>query len=374
MKKKRISIIGVRAYPSDFEGTSGVEVYVQNVVDHLLKNRAVSFLLYTKSPYQHRTTKINYSVKIKSLFSVNSKVFESVWYSLIASLLSCSDGSETVWYQGPGMAVFAWLPKLFGKKVVVTIHGFDWERKKWNSVEKKIFFLIVRFVIFLKPTFISVSETMQSRFKKQFNIESIIALPGLTPCFLNTKKIARTLHSYKLKKKQYLIYVGRIVPEKRIDWILNAFIQTKTDDNDLKILLVGSHGNMKTYEQKLKKKYFQKSIIWTGHVSNEEKTILLSQANGFVFASEVEGGNPLSLLEAIAFRLPCLVPTESVTASFKSIDNVVFFNKNDYCSFRKKFCTVLKGNKTKRSHSLSERKFLEQYDWNKTSNLYATTL
>lgn len=32
-----------------------------------------------------------------------------------------------------GPAFFSWLPKIFGKRVVVTIHGIDWKREKWKS-------------------------------------------------------------------------------------------------------------------------------------------------------------------------------------------------------------------------------------------------
>ena len=32
-----------------------------------------------------------------------------------------------------GPAFFAWLPKMFGKRVVVTVHGIDWQREKWQS-------------------------------------------------------------------------------------------------------------------------------------------------------------------------------------------------------------------------------------------------
>ena len=32
-----------------------------------------------------------------------------------------------------GPAFFSWLPKMFGKRVVVTVHGIDWQREKWQS-------------------------------------------------------------------------------------------------------------------------------------------------------------------------------------------------------------------------------------------------
>lgn len=31
-----------------------------------------------------------------------------------------------------GPAFFCWIPKLFGKRVISTIHGLDWAREKWK--------------------------------------------------------------------------------------------------------------------------------------------------------------------------------------------------------------------------------------------------
>lgn len=32
-----------------------------------------------------------------------------------------------------GPAFFCWIPKLFGKRVISTIHGLDWDREKWRG-------------------------------------------------------------------------------------------------------------------------------------------------------------------------------------------------------------------------------------------------
>jgi len=32
-----------------------------------------------------------------------------------------------------GPAFFCWIPKLFGKRVICTIHGLDWDREKWRG-------------------------------------------------------------------------------------------------------------------------------------------------------------------------------------------------------------------------------------------------
>lgn len=50
-----------------------------------------------------------------------------------AALCSAFGRYDVVHIHAEGPAFFAWLPKLLGKRVVVTIHGIDWQREKWQS-------------------------------------------------------------------------------------------------------------------------------------------------------------------------------------------------------------------------------------------------
>ena len=53
--------------------------------------------------------------------------------SFFAALFSALGRYDVVHIHAEGPAYFAWLPKLFGKRVIVTVHGLDWQREKWNA-------------------------------------------------------------------------------------------------------------------------------------------------------------------------------------------------------------------------------------------------
>lgn len=53
--------------------------------------------------------------------------------SAFAALYSAFGKYDVVHIHAEGPAFFSWLPKMFGKRVVVTIHGVDWQREKWQS-------------------------------------------------------------------------------------------------------------------------------------------------------------------------------------------------------------------------------------------------
>ena len=46
------------------------------------------------------------------------------------------EGEEIFRYQAIGPATLAWLPRLFGRKVVATVQGLDWDRAKWGRLAR----------------------------------------------------------------------------------------------------------------------------------------------------------------------------------------------------------------------------------------------
>lgn len=370
----KISIIGIRAYPSEFRGTSGVEVYIDKVLSHL-KVSGLSWTLYTKALYQNGVN-ANSQCVVRKIPIIHSKTLESISYSFLASVLSCFDGSSTVWFQGTGMAMFCLLPKLFGKKIVVTVHGFDWERKKWSVLEKRLFYRVTKHVLHHADVITAVSDTMQKRLQDEFSIDSVVTKPGVE--FKNKSVNPDILSKYQLKKNKYILYVARLVPEKRVEWLLDAFLEYKRGKpSALKLVIVGSHGNLAEYERTLKEKYHHQSIVWLGFVANNTRDILLSSCRLYVLPSEVEGGNPLSFLEALSYNCYTLVPNESVTENFKSMKKVTFFNKNSFQDFKKKLFSLIDKNSqsVKSDTNDAETSMLRNmYSWKKTAEEYQKIL
>lgn len=372
-KKLIVSIIGVRGYPSDFEGTSGVEAYIQRVleagkVEHF---RNILFRVYVKSLYSDKSGYVDSNIKVTPTLTIRSKVFESVIYGFLSSAKACFDGSRVVWYQGTGMALFSWLPRIFGKKIVLTIHGNDWDRKKWNDYERLLFRLVTRIVLFCESSVVVVSDKMRKLISRQFDVDSVVVFPGYSS-YSEHSGLKEKIADYGLKDNSYLLYIGRLVPEKRIELLLNSYALVERKANASKLVIVGSHGNMPSYEQKLRSKYSKDNIVWTGFVEEDIKHLLLSKCSLFVLPSEVEGGNPLSFLEALGHNKYCLVPSGSVTKNFSSLRNVAFFKKNSKASFKNNLRNIIltQASNKKFSYSREEREVLRKYSWLEASKKY----
>jgi glycosyltransferase involved in cell wall biosynthesis len=366
----QISVIGLRAYPSDFKGTSGIEVYVENVLKEIsILNKNYNFILYTKVNYKHHKHNQK-NVKIKKIPTVKSKVLESVIYSLFSSISAGWDDSQIVWYQGTGAAIFSFIPWIFGKKIIVTIHGFDWKRKKWSNLERIVFSIATRLVLVYKITLCVVSEEMQRAIKSLYKVDSLVMNPGFY--LFSNLKYKNTDLLNNIVNKDFLLYVGRIVPEKRIDWLIESFSSLNKEKEEYQLVITGTHGNYPQYEKKLKSHFSDKNVIWAGYLSNMMRNILLANCSLFVLASEVEGGNPISFLEALGFSKYCVVPSGIVSDKYKKLTNVYFFSKNS----KKSLTEILRKASLKQereeqfTYSKKELSFLKNYSWKKTSKKY----
>ena len=72
-------------------------------------------------------------IRQKSVPTIERRGLAAVSSSAFAALYSAFGKYDVVHIHAEGPAFFAWLPKMFGKRVVVTVHGIDWQREKWQS-------------------------------------------------------------------------------------------------------------------------------------------------------------------------------------------------------------------------------------------------
>jgi glycosyltransferase involved in cell wall biosynthesis len=104
-----------------------------------------------------------------------------------------------------------------------------------------------------------------------------------------------------------ILFVGRIIPNKRIDELLRIFHAYKTLINPRsRLLIVGSYAGFEAYYtllQQLRAELRIPDVVLAGHVTNEELTAYYDVADVFLCASEHEGFC-VPLMEAFYKRIP----------------------------------------------------------------------
>lgn len=240
-------------------------------------------------------------VTLKAVPTLPGKGLAAVSSSFFAALAAAFSDAQVVHIHAEGPAFMSWLPKLFGKRVIVTVHGLDWRRQKWqNSLGKFYIRAGERMAVRFADEIIVLSRNMQRYFRDTYGRETVYIPNGVSrPAIWQPEEIRKL----DLKKDGYLLFLGRLVPEKEVHTLMEAFRDVKTDK---KLVIAGGSSDTDGYVSQLKAMAPGERIVFTGFAEGRLLQELYSNAYLYVLPSRVEG-MPLSLLEAMSFGNCCLV-------------------------------------------------------------------
>ena len=196
-----------------------------------------------------------------------------------------------------GPAFFAWLPKMFGKRVVVTVHGIDWQREKWQSgLGSKFIHQGEKNAAKYADEVIVLSKGVQDYFKETYGRETHFIPNGVNRPQIREANLIKD--KFGLKKDSYILFLGRLVPEKGIRYLVEAFKNVKTDK---KLVIAGGSSDTDSFMEELKDlAKGDDRILFTGFVQGTMLDELYSNAYIYTLPSDLEG-MPLSLLEAMSY-------------------------------------------------------------------------
>ncbi|MDO4233252.1 MAG: glycosyltransferase family 4 protein, partial [Lautropia sp.] len=294
----KVAMLGHKRVPSR-EG--GVEVVVENLAVRMVKagwqvtcyNRRGEHV--SGNEYSEMELDEYKGVRLKRVFTYNQKGLAAVTSSMAAALRSTFGGYDIVHFHAEGPSAMLWLPKLFGKRCIATIHGLDWQRAKWGGFATRYLkfgeWVAARF----SDELIVLTEGAKQYFLDTYGRESTIIPNGVERPELAEPTMIR--NKYGLEKDSYILFLGRIVPEKGIQYLIEAYSRLKTDK---KLVIAGGSSDTSAFMADLKRRTASNpNIIFTGFVKGRLLTELYSNAYIYALPSDLEG-MPLSLLEAMS--------------------------------------------------------------------------
>lgn len=296
----------------------------------------------------------------KSVLTIDKKGLAAVSSSFFAGLKSAFGNYDVVHIHAEGPAFFSWLPKFFGKKVVVTIHGLDWQREKWKSgFGSKFIHEGEKNAVKFADEIIVLSKGVQDYFKNEYNRDTHFIPNGVNkPEVVEAKQIKK----WGLEKDNYLLYLGRIVPEKGEHYLIEAFKQIETDK---KLVIAGGISDTAEYGNKLKELAAgDDRIVFTGFVQGRILDELYSNAYIYCLPSDLEG-MPLSLLEAMSYGNCCLVSDIEECADVVE-DKAVTFMKSNVDDLKSKLNWLITNENQVNKYKREASYFIcEKYNWDK---------
>ena len=276
--------------------------------------------------------KIEYDgIRQKFVPTIEKRGLAAVSSSFFAALYSAFGKYDVVHIHAEGPAFFSWLPKMFGKRVVVTIHGIDWQREKWQSgFGSKFIRQGEKNAVKYADEIVVLSKGVHDYFKDNYGRET-----HFIPNGVNRPEIRETdliTEKFGLTKDSYILFLGRLVPEKGVRYLIEAFKNVKTDK---KLVIAGGSSDTDSFMEELKE--FAKiddRIIFTGFVQGQTLDELYSNAYIYTLPSDLEG-MPLSLLEAMSYGNCCLVSDIPECAEVVE-DKALVFKKSNVNNLREK--------------------------------------
>lgn len=270
-------------------------------------------------------------IRQKYVPTIEKKGLAAVSSSFFAGLYSTFGGYQIVHIHAEGPAFFSFLPKMFGKRVIVTVHGIDWQREKWKyGFGSKFIRQGEKHAVKYADEIIVLSEGVQKYFMDTYGRETRFIPNGVNRPEI---KSAELIHEkYGLTKDSYILFLGRLVPEKGIRYLIEAFKQVKTDK---KLVIAGGSSDTDEFAKELKElAKGDERILFTGFVQGQALEELYSNAYVYTLPSDLEG-MPLSLLEAMSYGNCCLVSDIAECAEVVE-DKALIFEKSNVDDLREK--------------------------------------
>lgn len=306
-------------------------------------------------------------IKIIPVWTIEKKGLAAMTSSLSAAWKAARSKADVVHIHAEGPAAMCWLPKLFKKKVIVTVHGLDWQRAKWSGFATKYIKHGERVAVKRADEIIVLSQGVQEYFKRTYDRDTVFIPNGVTKP--ETEKANKIKKLWGLEKDSYVLFLGRIVPEKGLRYLIEAWKGIKTDK---KLVIVGGSSDTQDFMKDLKS-LAGENVIFTGFQQGRVLEELYSNAYIYTLPSDLEG-MPLSLLEAMSYGNCCVVSdipecTEVVE------DKAVVFKKSDVDELRRVLQELLDNPAHVAEYKESAAEFItNKYNWNdvvdKTIKLY----
>ncbi len=263
-------------------------------------------------------------IRLKTVWSIEEKGWSAVTSSLSSAIYSIFSGADVVHIHAEGPAFMCWLPKLFGKKVVVTIHGLDWQRAKWKeSVGSKFIHMGEKMAARFADEIIVLSRGVQQYFMDAYGRETVFIPNGVNA--VQKKEAQCITEQYGLRSGDYFLYLSRLVPEKGLTYLVDAFSRLHTDK---KLVIAGGSSDTQDYVNMLKEKTARDPrVLFTDFVQGQVLEELYSNAYAYVLPSDVEG-MPISLLEAMSYG-NCCVTSDIIECADVIEDKGITFARGD---------------------------------------------
>ena len=360
-KRLNIAFLGARGVVGTY---SGIETYYEEVGSRLVE-RGHRVTAYCRT-YFTPPMETYRGIRVRRLPCVQGKHIETMSHSLIGTLDCLFRGFDIVQYHAIGSAPLAWIPRLFGKKTVVSVRGLDWQRAKWGLMARS-YLQGGEWASARCPTATCVvSGVLQDHYEKAHNRRPFMIQNAVVP---PTKVPVERLKEHDLDSGDFFLFAGRLSPEKGVHTLLEALkpLADKCKAQGKKLVIAGGTSFTEGYIDQLKDLAWE-DVLFLGRVDRDYMHELLTHCHAYILPSVMEGLS-VGLLEALSYGL-CIITT-SIPENLEVVGDVALtFPVGDVEALRGCLETTLDSPETVEEHRRKTAARAANWpDWNGVAEL-----
>jgi glycosyltransferase involved in cell wall biosynthesis len=346
----RVAFIGGRGVGSKY---SGIESYYEEAGKQLV-DLGHEVTVYCRTYFTAKMTRCN-GMRVIRLPTIRTKHMETAVHTLLSTLHASLSNFDIVHFHALGPALFSFIPRLFGKKTIVTVQGLDGQRMKWGKLAKSVLRMGERAATSFPDATMVASRTLRQHYRSRHGVETTFVPNGT---HIRGRLPPQYLPEWGLEKDNYILYLGRFSREKNCQLLVDAYERL---DTPVKLVLAGGSSYSDSYAEELRK-HESSSIIFLDWLSGEALDELLTNAMLFVLPSEIEGLS-LALLDAMGAGV-CVL-TSDIPENTEVVEGAGYtFRSGDLNDLQRMLQRLILGPKLREASSRAARlRIQENYLW-----------
>ena len=297
----RIAVIGAKGLPP-LQG--GIEHYCAELYPRMV-TQGCSVDLFARASYTETKLGKRYDYKgvnVIPLPGLKMRGIDAFVTSALGAVASFTSHYDIIHFHALGPSLFTCLPRIASNsKIVVTCQGLDWQRAKWGSFSTGLIQLGEQAAVKFAHGIIVVSNALQTYLKRTYGRQTVY-IPNAPASYADSDSQFNYGKELGLEKARYILFLGRMVPEKRPDLLIEAF--SKLQQTGWKLVLAGGVSDTKTYTAEILNKISNNpNIVFAGELRGVRLAEIVRGAGLFALPSDLEG-LPLAMLEAMREGIP----------------------------------------------------------------------
>ncbi|OEK06756.1 glycosyltransferase [Roseivirga misakiensis] len=286
----RVAIIGVKGYPIVY---GGFDTFVRELAERLVK-RGVDVTIYCHSAlFKEKPRRVN-GIDLVYMPAIESKSLSQITHSFFSFIHASAGKSDLLLVVNSANGPFGILPKVAGKPTVINVDGLEWERPKWKGFGAKYFYWASKMATRFYDQLVNDAEAMREVYLELFNRDSEVIAYGSTPEYSQRPEM---IEQWGLKKDDYYVIVGRLIPDNNSDLIIEGFLKSHSQR---KLVIVGDVTYKDEYASRIKKmSETEERLVFTGFVKDRQTLAELFLNSYCYFHGHEYGGTNPTILQAL---------------------------------------------------------------------------